>query len=724
MKTNVWKRLLAVFVVLQMSLAMAVPALAVGEGDDDEIVGSPQIVLVNGPVFEASAGQVNEITLKLRNNSSYGAHSIVIQPVITDVAESPFSIEFKNNSNKITQINTRAETNVTMLLDVDKTAASKTYSITLNYTYYNKNSVKSTGSDTMYVKIVNKDASPNFALEELKTNPAALSAGGSATLNGVIRNIGPLDMYDVNVSLEGLTPEGISVSGVNGKNFASIIAGTRQDFGFNIVAGNAVASGNYPVTVKLTYADYTGKTYELKQEYYVNVGGVSGSAKLEIQNMKEPAGDYGVNDNFTVSFDLVNTGASKINGIKVTAAPSDADGGVVPKSTSIETVDSLEAGAKVPMSFTFAATASAKPQNYAISFTVEYNGGASFTQYAGVNVNGAGATTSKPKIIVSEYSCDPIIVMAGEEFNLDMTFLNTHAQKDVKNVKMFLTMVEETSTNDTKTGNIFTPVDSSNTFYFDAIPAKGTVSKVLRLYTLPDAQPKTYTLTVNFEYEDDQGTEYTATELLGINVKQPTEISVGDIYVPESIEAGMPVYLSFELYNTGKVQVSNLMVNIEGSVTAAAKSTYLGNFASGDIQYYDGSFTAYEEGSADVNVLISYDDPSGEHIEVPHEFTMQVTAPYVPELDENGNPIGMDDMGMEPMPSQGPSWKLIVGILAAVIIVIVIIIVVLKKRKAKAETKFLEEADEADEAFDGDADEELNPKEVETTKGKDTDERS
>ena len=108
------------------------------------------------------------------------------------------------------------------------------------------------------------------------------------------------------------------------------------------------------------------------------------------------------------------------------------------------------------------------------------------------------------------------------------------------------------------------PVDSSNTFYFDSIPSKGTVNQKIKLYTVPDAQPKTYTLTVNFEYEDMEGNEYTAKELLGINVQQPTEIQVGDIFVPDTIEVGMPINLSFELYNIGKVAVSNLMISLEG----------------------------------------------------------------------------------------------------------------------------------------------------------------
>ena len=692
---KVWKKAAALATVFLLLLGMAVPVWADEDEDYPIVAGDPEIVLVNGPVFDVTAGKENEVKLTLRNNSNTGAHSLIVQASLTDPANSPFQVAFKGTDNKIGQVNAKYETTCRLLVTVDETAPSQTYSLDLSYTFYNRDGKKYTGKNTVYLRVENRTATPNFVVEQLAIDPASMSAGGSATFSGRIRNDGPLDMYEVKVSLEGLAADGISVTGVNSQSLGTVGAGTRQNFAFTIVAAPGMAAGNYPITVKLNYVNASGKALEYSQAYYVNVGGSTGTTLLEIQNMKEPAGNYGVNQNFTVSFDLVNVGTGSVKDIVVSATADGGSGTVVPKSNSRLTVASLAAGEKKTLSFTFAATAGAKDQNYPIAFTVETKSGLSFTQYAGVNVSGGGDSTSKPKIIVSDYACDPLIVMAGEEFNLSMTFLNTHSQKTVKNVKMYLTMQEETSTTDTKTGNIFTPVDSSNTFYFDSISPKGTATKTLRMYALPDAQPKTYTIKVNFEYEDASGTEYTATELLGINVKQPTEISLGDIYVPEMLDAGTPVYLSFELYNTGKVAVSNLMVTIEGeNVTAAAKNTYLGNFNSGDVQYYDGSFTAFDPGQGNVNILVSYDDPSGEHIEIPHEFSFTVNEPM--PIDE-----GMDDPSMYPPESTGPSTKTIVLIVVIAAVAAVVVVVVVKKHRAKvAEARLMEDDGEADEADD------------------------
>ena len=260
--------------------------------------------------------------------------------------------------------------------------------------------------------------------------------------------------------------------------------------------------------------------------------------------------------------------------------------------------------------------------------------------------------------------------MAGEEFDLNMEFLNTNASKSVKNIKMYLTLFEETSSDSAKTGNIFTPVNSSNTFYVDSIGPKGTVSKTIRLYTVPTAQPKTYTLTVNFEYEDASGKEYTATELLGINVKQPTKIELGEIYMPEMLEVGMYNNVSFEIYNTGNVTVSNLMIKLDGDIDTTTKSNYYGSFESGNTEYYDNGFSVLNEGENKVTLTISYDDPSGDHIEDVREYTITGTAPFVPEETDAETPV-----------NEGASSGSIVGTVVVVAIILVCIAVFIKKSK-------------------------------------------
>ncbi len=629
MREKWMKRLFAAAMTFCMILGQCITGFA--------MEGSPAIIISGDGIYEVEAGHTTQIKLQVKNKGTSTADNLYLVPKVPS-GLSPFRVKI-NGGGDIGSLGANAYATVVLNVTVDGDVEEPSYTLPIEYTYVGGGTAHS-GSTDIYLKIKGFDLEPSFALQNMELSPETMTPGSSAQLSGRIVNNGGQDMYQVEISLDNLTTEGISLTGgFNSKMISKLPMKDGADFSFPLVAAADMAAGNYPVAIKLKYQDEFGKEYEKTNQYYINIGGVAGrKADLTIRNMKEPGGVYGVNQNFTVSFDLYNEGKVAAKDIVITAAPVDASA-VVPKSSSMKTVDELAPGASSHQSFTFAGTAASVSQNYTIEFTVEYTSGGTavttFRQFAGVNVsnpdNDEDGNTSKPKIIVSDYKCDPLIVMAGEEFDLKMTLLNTHREKTVSNIKMFLTLAEETSSDDEKSGNIFTPVNSSNTFYFDSIPPKGTVEKSLRLYVVPDAQPKTYTLTVNFEYEDGKGNEYIAAELLGINVKQSTELQIDEFSVPDMVEQFQPVSIVFSYYNTGKVTLSNLMIRVEGDVDCANRNTFIGNMEQGDSDYFETTFSPNSIGEVPVAIVISYEDPSGETIEERKELLLNVTEPYIPE---------------------------------------------------------------------------------------------
>jgi hypothetical protein len=67
--------------------------------------------------------------------------------------------------------------------------------------------------------------------------------------------------------------------------------------------------------------------------------------------------------------------------------------------------------------------------------------------------------------MISSYSVNPTPVLAGQEFSTAVTILNTNEAQAVKNIKV---TVSSTSTD-------FILENKSNTFYFKAIAAGGTI---------------------------------------------------------------------------------------------------------------------------------------------------------------------------------------------------------------------------------------------------------
>lgn len=682
-----------------MILSMVLGQTAVALADDISDSGSPKIIVSGDTVAEVEAGKESTLTFQVKNKGAAAADSVYISAKKN--ATDPFRVSIKGGGD-IGSIGANGYKNVTLFVNVNGEVKESSYPVTLDITYTNANGSAFSSSESIYLKMKGFDDEPSFKLDGMKLSPESMSPGSSANLTGKVLNNGQQEMLDVDISLSNLETEKISLSsGFSTKHYASIPVGSSVDFAFSLVASADMAAGNYPVKIKLNFKDEYGKSVEKEMAYYVNVGGIAGQkSQLEIRNMKEPSGVFDVNQNFTVSFDLYNSGKVAAKSIVVTAEPVDSSA-VVPKSASVKTISELAPGATTSLSYTFAGTAASKSQNYAIQFTTEYTSGgtavSSFKQFAGVNVSNPDSdeeNASKPKLIVSNYSCDPLIVMAGHEFDLNMEILNTHASKGVKNIKMFLTLAEETSSESEKSGNIFTPVNSSNTFYFDAIGPKSTAQKQLRLYVVPEAQPKTYTLTVNFEYEDSAGKEYTATELLGINVKQVTELQVDDFAMPDTVEMYSPVTVSFGYYNTGKVTLSNVMVKVEGDVDCQNKNTYIGNMDSGAGEYFETSFTPNNSGEVPVSIVISYEDATGELKEERRDFVLNVMEPMM--SDDMEDPDATEPMDM----------KKVMITIALLALLGMGLFVFVRKQKQDPQSNFAESADDMNEDEDEDDDRE------------------
>ncbi|HPW41983.1 MAG TPA: hypothetical protein PLW98_10760, partial [Bacillota bacterium] len=346
------------------------------------------------------------------------------------------------------------------------------------------------------------------------------------------------------------------------------------------------------------------------------------------------------NENFTLSFDVLNEGKSDARNVKLTVK---GDEGIISKSPDVRIIENLSAGEQQKLEYVLYANNETKTQNYNIMISLEYEDAEkegskhSVNQYAGVYVNG-GNSKITPKIIISNYNFEPKLVRAGEEFSMDLTFMNTSSTKEVKNIKIYLTGIDSD-----KEGNVvFTPVGSSNTFFVDAIKPKGTAVRSITMYTIPDAQPKYYNITANIEYQDDDGTEYKAEELIGIPVIQQSKLDTSEIGLPPEAFVGQPIPVSLQYYNKGKTKLSNLMIKIEGDFLIENGEAFIGNFESGSSDYYDAMITPMNPGPAKGKVVFSYEDPSGEEFTYEREFS--INAIEMPPLEMPGGEMPMPPM--------------------------------------------------------------------------------
>ena len=679
----------------------------------------PLIMVVDPLSAEIDAGSSKTLSITIKNLATDSAKNI-----LTTVSSETNGITaaFEGTDNYRSQLGNKASYKAKLVINVDSSVESGYYALKFSHSYLNTdNGEIPATSSIIQIKVNNTASSGTVVIENISSGASSIKAGADFSLEGVLNNKSNIDVSNVQVSIDGLDSSKIFIkNSINSVSYPFIIKNGSQNFAFKLSANDKLKSGSYPLTLKLSYND-GGKEPQTKEyTYYVTVGdggsSEGSSSEVYIESISTPNATIGVGQNFTMTAVVKNTSAAAAKNIKITAKP-EGEGAIVPKSAAILQINNLNSGESQNLSFTFAPTAASKTQNYVIGFTLEYETGKikdddtkeviSFTQYQGVNVSNPEGDkkdeekdekTSVPKIIVKAYQSDPVIVKAGQEFDLSMTFLNTNAQKPIKNIKAYLTVDEGTE----KKGSVFSPVNSSNTFYIDQMAPKGEVTKNLRFYTIPDASPKTYTINVNFEYEDMENNEYKTTEIVGISVKQVTKLDVSEFVIDETGFVGQPIYLNFEMYNTGKVTLSNLMIKVEGNFDANQKSTYYGSFNPSSTEYYDNTLIPTEAGSQTGKIVISYEDDAGEKVEEVKEFNIEImeSAPMEEGMGmmidpETGFPLD-PETGLPIDPATGLPIKKGGGIIKYVAIGAVVLAAaaggaVLYRRKKKKESFDLNE---------------------------------
>jgi len=287
-----------------------------------------------------------------------------------------------------------------------------------------------------------------------------------------------------------------------------------------------------------------------------------------------------------------------------------------------------------------------------------------------------------------------MIVQAGREFDLELTFKNTSGNRTVRNIRVTLSVAEEVTTGTERRGSVFTPVGRSSTFFIDGIEPLAEVQEHIRFYTLPDAPPRNYIINVNFEYEDTDNNPFDMRESIGINVKQVTKLDTSEMYLPEYADAYMPIFINFELFNTGRVTLSNLMIRVEGNFNVNQSSVFYGTLSPGSMDFYDNVITPIESGRQEGAIVISYEDDSGEHIEERKEFVIEVMSSG--EIGGDGMwgdrpPFGTGDMVWDddlqmfvPANKGSGNMLLMIGIPAGVVVIAgVTIFIILRARRKK-----------------------------------------
>ena len=598
------------------------------------------------------------------------------------------NIADRNASNKIFKFeNSTEEAFFFIKVDSDFQGGTVPVNISLDY---DVDDVRTSQQETVYVKINAPTRPVNPAIEIKKVDTFWINeqeAGREFQVPFQVTNTGDAPANNIKLSLGGLESQKITLaSGLSTADITTLNPGETQYITFNLKSDKSTAPGTYMLDLEYTFsgygqgedktADQAPKTGKYQFSFNITKSQQEPSA-LEFKNIKFPTGILYRNSKATISFDLENTGNITAKNLKVQANSQDQNG-LASRTVSIIQLKELAPGEKKNFSYDFMVTPSAETKNYPVELKVEYTDDSkaevqTATQIVGVFVkapveknDGKPVNESTPKLIIEDYYLEPQTIEAGKPFKLYLKFFNTNAKKAVKNIKIFLTSDTQESVGSGENGqpggamptaSVFTPVDSSNTFYIANIAPGARVEKEISFTTVPDTAAKTYTVVANFEYEDAKANKYTDTAQIGVPVVQQAKLEVGDVLPQGEFMVGGETPLSIDYYNTGKANLSNVMIKIKGEgLKFDTPSYYKGAFAPGSQDTFMVNVTPDTPGDKKVELVWTFEDSMGVTQEIKKEY--EFTVEDIPQMDEN-------DMNNQDMRGGGGS-KLLFKILGGV----------------------------------------------------------
>lgn len=544
---------------------------------------------------------------------------------------------------------------------------------------------------------------PIIVLEKVNMEQAV--AGSDFNLTLAVRNISNNPGFDLNMEFKVKDTDGLSPFTVkSGQTKIDQIKGNETRTVILTLSVDPKAQNkDYELLVTLT-----GKNMEQKQT--VDVGtqitvpvtyDMTKPALMvkEVSiNPDNPDLINGFDANITVENLSRTTDARNINVV--------LDGGdnfEVVDISNKKNIAKLEKGTFANIKYTLRAKDSKENNIVKLKTTFDYLGSSSETTEETINLPlpresvSIGAT---PWVIINKYTLSDEKILAGNTVTLSLDIENTN-QRPVKNVKISLGVIkiESTSSSGSSTttgGTVFSPVNSSNSFYVESIPGKTALQKDVDLYVDPNAAAKTYIVPVTIKYEDFKGKTLECEELVNIPVTQECKLHIININVPKEGFIGKPLNVFAEFVNVGKVPLGNFMVAIEGDFNKENATYYVGNLDIGVNDVFQGSVIPDKEGPLEGMLVFSYIDNNNKEVREEHPFSMEIkNMPAPPEgmdkeamMMEDGK-VGINRVGGPNMVKESSFFT---GKLLPIIMVLIIlgeaIYIRRLKKKAKSEEYF------------------------------------
>jgi len=455
-------------------------------------------------------------------------------------------------------------------------------------------------------------------------------------------------------------------SNLNDALITTLNPGQTRTVSFTFQVSGAAGAGTVNLDFRAAFNDDNGRVQTaVTTTRFVNIASSDiHDNDLQFTSVTVPSGRFAPGRTANFSLVLRNNGTTTLTNIAVSATPP---AGINPMTQTTQIIASLAPGASQTVTFGFAPSQQAGDHTHTIRFDADFRVGgqaAQISQFAALNVSNPDAgdgppadTLRRPWIVIDDFFTDPpLIVRAGQDFTLTMTFRNTSDVDPIYNARIVLTPIGG-GTGPSASDVVFIPTGgSSNTIFIDHIPAGGTVTQEMHFFTVGDAMPRSYTVRVDMSYQAPGFTQPLTDDVnISIRVSQFTRLETqpANIFIQPFVNAGEPVFVEFQPVNTGRVDINGLRIRIEEhdmdpdfrTIDASQFDDFIGALQPNRWLMYRGLFVPLEPGPLSFDIILYGEDPAMESVEHRIPFEIYVMDPWGGGGSGFNDPWGNDPWG-------------------------------------------------------------------------------
>ncbi|NMB42147.1 MAG: hypothetical protein GX996_09460 [Firmicutes bacterium] len=640
---------------------------------------NPLLIIEKVNTEKAVAGGIFYITLVIKNHSDYPAFHVLAdvstpgekEKIFTKVKGEEKNGEIVYDLEKIEGQQTRT---LTFPVNIDSKAENKKYNLFI--TLKSKNSLfkdAPQSSASVTVPVVLELTQPHITVNKVTLDPKAPSARETFTAVFYLDNHSSTEARNVTVELDG--KDNFKVIDFTNSKFLKTVTRGAGDFVLFKLQGLEGRKNN-TVGLKFSY-EHAG---DKQSEMLVNLplGHLEPGSNPFLKVSSFSLQDTPRSGEHLFRLTLENLGQEIAQDISLSL-----DGGTdiyILDTSNIDYIKNIAGKTKITREYNIGINASQGGAHYPLKVLLSYSDhrGNSYTseETLGIPSSAAEKAAGTPRVLISKYTLSDEKILAGNIVTLSLFIENTHA-RPVQNTKVSFKVIE---VEDSAGGTIFSPVDSSNSFFIEQIPGRTTLEKSIDLLVDPNAVAKTYIVPVTIEYEDENANSYTVDELVNIPVTQECKLQILDLELPPVAHVGQPVFIGAEFVNVGKAVLNNFIVMLEGDFHKEQASYYVGNLEIGASDFYQGMIYPENEGTLAGTLIFSYIDNNNREIQIEEPFEIDVQP-----MGEMEHFPGEFPEGHEPGMPGGPFSRIKKILLYAAVPVIIALAagIYLWRRKAK-----------------------------------------